>query len=144
MTLWSTWSLAIAGLWGVASLLGFSTLAARPGEVGPMALVLSVVFGVVAAAVMVRAPFRRVIVDGPCITRVRLLRRQTLHMRGVIVLADADAPASLLWSTSVPVIVLHDGTEVALTELAGYDGLGRRNRRVERARAALSAATSRT
>lgn len=143
-TLWSPWSLAIAGLWGVASLVGLSTLAAPPGEVGPLALVLSVVFGVVAAGIMIRAPSRRVIVDGADITRVRLLSRQTLHMRRVVEVADAEGPASLLWSTSVPVIVLDDGTEVALTELAGYDGLGRRNRRVQSARAALSAATSRT
>lgn len=112
------------------------------GQVGPVAMVLSVTFGLVAAAAMVRAPFRRVIIDGTDITRVRLLSRQTLHVRDVVGLAGGNAPASLLWSTSVPVIVLDKGTEATLTELAGYDALGRRNRRVQSACEALSAATS--
>jgi len=140
-TLWSPWTLAIAGLWGVASLLGFSTLTAPPGEVAPPFLVLFLAFGTVAAALMFRAPFRRVIVDGSAVTRVKMFGREPLRLHSVVE-ADSDGPGSLMWSTSVPVVLLDNSTEVALTELAGFDGFGRRNRRVQRACEVLSTAAS--
>ncbi|WP_137122877.1 hypothetical protein [Segeticoccus rhizosphaerae] len=141
VTLWSPWTLVFSAAPGGFALIGFSALG-DPDEIGgPIWQAVYLAMGVVALVLTVRSPLRRVIVRGSKVIQVGWFGRRRLRVVAVDV-GDADGPASVLWTTSVPVVVLADGEEVALSELAGFDVLGRRNRRVQRARGVLESAAS--